>query len=273
VLTNVELPGGLKEIGDGAFYKCMSLHAIVIPPFVKVIGKSAFFCCSELTNVELPEGLKRIEKETFYWCTSLHYIIIPPYVKVIGEEAFYKCSQLTNVEFPEGLQEIGEGVFYGCESLQAIIIPPSVTEIGKSAFCACSELSSVEYCEEIEEFVSGESMRDWWNHGVHERSPSTYCFFVQCNIPGRVGLLQATKWQFNVHEMLRRIPSVTIEDLSAYFEYINFKLSVYENLKDVPMLLERAIFQNKGILNTNTNIDDILNTDIVPGILSYITDG
>jgi hypothetical protein len=177
------------------------------------------------------------------------------------------------VELSDGLEEIGEGAFYECTSLHAIAIPRSVKVIDEDAFSCCSELTSVEFCEEIEEFVSGESMRDWWNHGVHDKSLSTYCFFVRCNIPERVGLVQARKWQFNIHEMLEHIPSVTPEDLSAYFESIDSKLSVYDNLKDVPMLLELAIYRNNGILNTNTNIDDILNTDIVPGILSYITDG
>ena len=95
--------------------------------------------------------------------------------------------------------------------------------------------------------------------------------FAPCNIPERIGLVQARKWQLNIHEMLRRIPSISPEILSAYFESINSKLSVYENLKDAPMLLELAIYQNNGILNNN--IDDILTTDIVPHALSYLTDG
>ena len=81
----------------------------------------------------------------------------------------------------------------------------------------------------------------------------------------------ARKWQINIHDMLSRIPFIPPEDLSAYFNSINSKLSAYENLKDAPMLLELAIYQNNAILNTNANIDDILNTDIVPRILSYLT--
>ena len=160
-----------------------------------------------------------------------------------------------------------------CHSLQTVVIPQSVTEIGEEVFEGCSRLTSVEYCEEIEEFVTGESMRDWWNHGGHKKSPSTYCFFVRCNMPERIGLVQATKWQGNIHEMLCLIPSTPLDDLSAHFDSINSKLSVYENLKDAPMLLELAIYQNNAILNTTTNIDGILDTDIVPRILSYLTDG
>ena len=52
-------PMGLR-IGEDAFCECTSLHAIVIPPFVKVIGKAAFIRCSELMSVGLPEGLEEI---------------------------------------------------------------------------------------------------------------------------------------------------------------------------------------------------------------------
>jgi hypothetical protein len=44
-------------------------------------------------------------------------------------------------------------------------------------------------------------------------------------------------------------------------------------MASLEMLLELAIYQNNAILNTNANIDDILNSNIVPRILSYLTYG
>jgi hypothetical protein len=35
----MELSDGLEEIGEEAFRECTSMHAIVIPPFVKKIPK------------------------------------------------------------------------------------------------------------------------------------------------------------------------------------------------------------------------------------------
>jgi hypothetical protein len=97
---------------------------------------------------------------------------------VIKAEAFYECSGLTNVVLGKGLEEIEEDAFGKCTSLREIVIPPAVRVIHEEAFNECSQLTNVCFCVEIEEFVSGESMRDWWNHGVHERSLSTYCFLV-----------------------------------------------------------------------------------------------
>ncbi len=47
--------------------------------------------------------------------------------------------------------------------------------------------------------------------------------------------------------MLRRIPTISTEVLNAYFDTIDTKLTVNENLSETPMLLELAI-QNDDIV-------------------------
>jgi hypothetical protein len=89
--------------------------------------------------------------------------------------------------------------------------------------------------------------------------------------------------------MLRCIPSTSPEGLDTCYDSINSKLSVYENLRDAPMLLELAIWKSKiiqqlfnrdnGILTVNmlkmkchTNSVAMV-TIIVPNVLSFLTDG
>ena len=173
--------------------------------------------------------------------------------------------------------------FSGC-ALVRIDIPPSVREIDATAFEECSNLTTVQFCDEIEEFVSGESMRHWWNPGVHERCLRTYSFFVRCNIPERVGLLLPRMWQSNIHDMLGGIPSISSKGLDSFFRSIDSKLSVYDKLKDAPALLELAIWKSKIIERTDGNID-LLDADmkiehrtdslsvvviIVPNVLSFL---
>jgi hypothetical protein len=143
----------LEEIGEAAFWECTSLHDIVIPPPVKRIKRGAFYHCRRLTNVHLGD------------CEEL---------EEIGELAFCVCSSLRDIAIPPAVKEIGELAFCVCTLLREIVIPPSVKVIHKEAFLRCSNLTNVRFCDEIEEFVSGVSMRDWWNHGVHERSLSRY---------------------------------------------------------------------------------------------------
>jgi hypothetical protein len=126
-------------------------------------------------------------------------------------------------------------------------------------------------------------MRDWWNHGIHERSLSTYCFLVQCNIPECLGLIQPRKWHANIHDMLRRIPSISPKgSLDSHFDSINSKLSVYKNLEDATTLLELVICKSELSeinvpLTTKMRMqrctDSVMMvTIIVPNVISFLTD-
>ena len=190
------------------------------------------------------------------------------------------CSGLMTVILGDGLEEIGEWAFSG-KSLVRIDIPPAIKTIDAKAFKRCSDLTTITFCDKIEEFVSGESMRDWWNSGVHEKCLSTYCFFVRCNIPERLGLVSPRKWRSDIHDRLRRIPSISPKGLDSHFHSIDSKLSVYDELKDAPALLELAIWKSKIDERTDRTIDmkmecriDSLSmvVIIVPYVLSFLTD-
>jgi hypothetical protein len=193
---------------------------------------------------------------------------------------------LTTAILNDGLEEIGECAFAKCTSLVRIAIPPAVTAIHDEAFKECPNLTNVRFCDEIEEFVSGESLRNWWDHGVHEKCLSTYRFFVRCNIPERVGLVLPRMWQSDIQDMLGGIPAISPESLDSYFRSIDSKLSVYEKLKDAPALLELAIWKSKIIKRTDGNINNIsadmkmkcridslsMVVIIVPNVLSFLTE-
>ena len=163
----------------------------------------------------------------FGLCRSLIGIDIPPSVRAIKDHANQDCSGLTTAILNDGLEEIGEGAFSQC-AFESIVIPPTVKEIDETAFRWCSNLTSVQFCDEIEEFVSGELMRHWWNHGVHEKCLSTYCLLIRFNIPKCVGLVRSITLQTNIHGMLERIPFISPESLNAHFDSIDSKLYAYE---------------------------------------------
>jgi hypothetical protein len=247
-LTTVILGDGLAEIGSEAFYQCKSLNEIRIPPGVRAIREKTFFFCTRLTNVDLGDGLEEIGKEAFYECTSLERIDIPPGVRMIEEKAFYECSGLTTVNLGVGLEVIGEKAFGRCTSLRHIRIPSTVKAIDDDAFDGCSILTSVEFCDEIERFVPCDAMQSWWNGGVHERSLSTYCFLVRCGIPERLGRVHVMSWQADVHDMLRRIPTIYAEGLNAHFDSIDSKITFYESWGEVPILLGQIVSKDDIIL-------------------------
>jgi hypothetical protein len=163
--------------------------------------------------------------------------------------AFRRCSGLTTVTLGNGLEKIGMYAFEECTSLVRIVIPPAVKTIYDSAFNGCSSLTNVKFFDEIEKFVCCEAMWGWWNQGVHEKSLSTYCFLVRCSIPARFsGLALVSSWQANIHDMLRRIPTVSAEVLNVYFDTIESKLTAYENLlNEAPTLIPEQFGLDDGI--------------------------
>ena len=285
-LTTAILNNGLEEIGERAFWGCV-LVCINIPPSVRAIKNYAFFKCLQLATVIFNDGLEVIWERAFFKCRSLREILFPPSVRAIKDFAFYGCSGLATAILNDGLEEIGECAFYGCV-LVHIHIPPSLRAIDNTAFNGCSNLTTVQFCDEIEEFVSAESMRHWWNNGVHEKCLSTYCFFVQCNIPMRVGLVRSATLQTSIHGMLERIPSKIFQQcLNAHFDSINSKLSAYEaklSAYEGSMMLELAIWKSKIAEQTDGNInlltpdmrtgcrnDSLWMVDIIlPNVLSFL---
>ena len=187
-----------------------------------------------------------------------------------------------------GLEEIGKGAFWGC-TLVHTDIPPAVRAIDEMAFEECSNLTTVQFCDEIEEFVFGESIRHWWNNGVHEKCMSMHCFLVQFNIPERLGLVRSATWQTNIHGMLERIPSISPKRLNAHFDSVDSKLSAFEAMLSAYeglTMLELAIWkseiveQSDGNINLLTpdmkmgcRIDSLWMVDfIVPNVLSFLHD-
>ena len=142
-LLSVKIPNSVEIIGSFAFESCVSLNKINIPENVKRLGKYTFKECSSLTNISISNNIEILGEYTFAECSSLQNIVFPSSILSISTGAFYKCANLTNVTFNNGVRFIENRAFAGCTSLCTVDIPNSVERIGKSAFEGCSELSSV----------------------------------------------------------------------------------------------------------------------------------
>ena len=90
-------------------------------------------------------------------------------------------------------------------------------------------------------------------------------------------------WRSDIHDRLRRIPSISPKGLNAHFDSIDSKLSAYENTT----LLELVIWKSKIAEQTN-GVVDVLDADmkmgcridslsmvdiIVPNVLSFLHGG
>ena len=121
-LQTLELPDGLEQIGDFAFYDC-----------------------SNLTLTELPAKITQIGWSAFSGCTGLALQALPAKITQIGDSAFFDCTGLALQKLPADLAQIGRMAFYGCTGLAHLTIPASVTSIGDAAFRGCTNLKSVTF--------------------------------------------------------------------------------------------------------------------------------
>ena len=144
-ITKVNLPEGLREIGDAAFYACR-LKEIHIPnSCLDLTGSSHVQLNLGLEKIHLPEGITIIPSWFACYCTDLKEVNIPSTVKVIKSSAFEYCKPLRSINLPEGLERIEKDAFNYVSSLEEVVFPSTLKTLGGEAFAYCRNLKRV-YC-------------------------------------------------------------------------------------------------------------------------------
>ncbi|MGN0367805.1 MAG: leucine-rich repeat domain-containing protein [Wujia sp.] len=142
-IKSMSLPLGLTAIENLAFYDCNNLESITIPNSVTEFGTmrtdpsgywyadyGVFTDCENLKTVSLPSDLKELPKGTFQNCTSLTKVYMPSKLTAIHESCFRNCTSMEDIELPDTLTAIDAGAFYYCKSLTKIELPDTITSLG-----------------------------------------------------------------------------------------------------------------------------------------------
>ncbi len=117
--------------------------SLEVPEGVKVIGENAFMNCSQLKTVTLPSSLTDISDNAFYGCIALKNITIPTNVVNIAKNAFFGCILLETTNFSIATKSIADEAFYGNITMESLTIPTSVNSLGTKAFEKCLDLKNV----------------------------------------------------------------------------------------------------------------------------------
>ena len=196
--TELTLPtdyqGENYQIGEDAFYGCISITSITIPNSVTSIGDRAFYDCRNLKKVinysdlDIQKGWDNgyvayyadrvinldevIDGYAFKTKDGVHNLIdymgddteltLPADYQgenyQIGDDAFYGCINITSITIPNSVTSIGDRAFENCSGITSITIPNSITEIGHETFIGCDELFQVTFdCANIGSWFSGKS--------------------------------------------------------------------------------------------------------------------
>lgn len=141
-LTQIRIPGSVKNLGDGAFRDCGGLKTVDIHEGVITIGNSAFANCYQLQSIPFPKSLHYINSEAFKSCSNLSDIQFNEGIIQVGIEAFCFCTSLKEIKFPTTMRTIEQKAFMGCSALETVVFNPQIKEIERYAFFGCSSLKS-----------------------------------------------------------------------------------------------------------------------------------
>ncbi|MBU5461982.1 leucine-rich repeat protein [Lachnoclostridium sp. MSJ-17] len=267
LVTDLEIPDSVTNIGYLAFFGCYPLKSVTIPSSVTNIGDDAFQGCSALTGVYIsdisawcrikfndslsnpllfarklyinnnlvtklviPQGVTSIGNHVFSNCTALTNITIPKSVISIGDMAFNNCTGLTSVTIPDSVTNIGECAFEYCTNLTSIAFPDSVTSIGGSAFKSCTGLTSITFPDSVTS-IGGSAFRSCTG-------------LTSITIPESV-----TSIRYSTFENCTRLESVSIPDSVTSIESHAFTGTAwYNNQPDGLVYAGKVAYHYKGTI-------------------------
>ena len=169
-VRSVEIPEGVKTIGDSAFTDCEKLEKIELPESMEQVGQYAFEGCRGVSHLKIKSpnciydqtfgsfpGLgEKVDNLTVEFGEkvteiprlirmggNVKHIKFDGEVEKIGSSVFDGWSNIEEIEIPESVKEIGDWAFAGCVKLGNITLGENITKIGYNAFGGCSGLKKV----------------------------------------------------------------------------------------------------------------------------------
>ncbi|MDO4957789.1 MAG: leucine-rich repeat domain-containing protein [Prevotellaceae bacterium] len=120
-------------IEKGAFVYCEALATVNLPKGLKSIGNQAFMGCESLKHIEIPSTVTTIGVQTFFGCHSLESIELPSDVESIGMIAFASNENLSKITcHNENPINITDNVFSGIASKAVLYVPAASIETYKA---------------------------------------------------------------------------------------------------------------------------------------------
>lgn len=147
-----ELPENIEYIGQRGLSSTLLSH-INVPSSIKELGEHAFYDCPNLRKAVLPDNLKTLPRHLFENCWRLSECNLPNQLETIDNSAFCNCQRLAFSEMPNSLRRIGEFAMQNTSSTK-IVVPQNVS-IGSKAFSANYRLVEIELPVNVFGGISG----------------------------------------------------------------------------------------------------------------------
>ena len=140
----LEIPEGVTELWNHAFWRCNNLTSVKLPNGLTVIGYAAFEDCESLTGtIEIPLSVTKIYGLAFSYCQNINAVKLHSGIELSGNYIFDHCSSLTEIKIPEGWNRTGLGTFSNCSNLTKVSLPESLKTIESDCFKGCVNLFEI----------------------------------------------------------------------------------------------------------------------------------
>lgn len=117
---------GVRSIGDGSFYGCISLQSVKISYGVENIGVGSFSSCYSLSSINIPDSVTFIGESAFGYCASLSSLDVSNSVNSFSDYTFADCYSLPSVKIPSNITSIGIETFYNCYGIKEYHLLPKI---------------------------------------------------------------------------------------------------------------------------------------------------
>lgn len=140
---------GLRNLNGKYIYFPIksSKKEIEIPDDTRIIGKHAFYSCSNLEKITIPSSVIHIQNFPFSDCGDFTLINHSPAYQVENKVVYTKDkdeligviqgAKIDCLSLPEGLKSIRRNSFYKCSGIKKIIFPSTLEKIGYNPFVGC----------------------------------------------------------------------------------------------------------------------------------------
>ena len=142
-ITNLNVPTGLKTIGNYTFLNLKKLESVNIPEGVETIKQRAFEGCTKLETITIPSTVTNIENGVFASCSSLTQInlktndfiykdgmLLPKDGSRIIFASKKLLENIDTLNIPEGTKALTVSL-YSFTNIKNVVIPKSLIDIGE----------------------------------------------------------------------------------------------------------------------------------------------
>ncbi|TFU92109.1 hypothetical protein E4T81_13435 [Barnesiella sp. WM24] len=130
----------VNKLPDEAFLNKTTLHRVILPETIEVIGQACFESLILSSTITIPESVKIIERAAFQLTTGVFSIILPSKLTSIENSAFNYSAAQINLNLPNSLKYIGDLAFaFTINAYGTFQLPSNLEYLGTEAFLCCGK--------------------------------------------------------------------------------------------------------------------------------------